>query len=144
MTDNCTGGIAHALIAQPAPAGDIPAAVAQAQQCLERFTDAFNRHDVAGMDACLHFPHQMWSGAQLLEWPHSGSHPADFFDRLCATGWTSTRYAAIAPVMASSDKVHFLVDYLRLAADGVVLSSHQNLWITVLRAGRWGIVLRSY
>ena len=96
------------------------------------------------MDACLHFPHQMWSGAQLLEWPRSGSHPADFFDRLCATGWASTRYAAIAPVLASSDKVHFLVDYHRHAADGAVLSIHQNLWIAVLRAGRWGIVLRSY
>ena len=135
---------ASALIDQPQDAGDMAAAVAQARQCLINFTDAFNRHDLAGMDACLHFPHQMWSGATLLTWPQAGSHPADFFTQLCATGWTHTRYESIEVALASASKVHCVVDYSRCGANGQVLSRHQNLWMLVQRDGRWGIVLRSY
>lgn len=136
--------VAQALIAQTATPGDSALAIAQAQQCLERFTQAFNRRDVAGMDACLHFPHQMWAGPQLMTWAQAGSHPADFFAQLCATGWSHTCYESITPVLAAPDKVHCVVDYTRRAADDSVLSRHINLWIAVLRDGRWGIVLRSY
>ena len=138
------GHIADALIGQPRQDGDIAAAIAQATRCLENFTDAFNRQDLPGMDACLHFPHQMWAGPQLMTWAQAGSHPADFFAQLCATGWSHTRYESITPVLAAPDKVHCVVDYTRRAADDSVLSRHVNLWIAVLRDGRWGIVLRSY
>ena len=136
--------LATALIDQPQASGDIAQAIAQAQQCLERFTHAFNQHDVAGMDANLHFPHQMWAGAELLTWPQPGSHPANFFTQLCATGWTHTRYESMQPVLASANKVHLVVDYTRRGAEDRILSRHQNLWVVVQRGGRWGIVLRSY
>ncbi len=138
------GRIADALISQPRKEGDIAAAIAQATQCLENFTAAFNRQDLQGMDACLHFPHQMWSGAQLLVWQQPGSHSPDFFALLSATGWTHTRYEAISPVLASADKVHFVVDYTRRGLGNAELSRHQNLWMVVQWDGRWGIVLRSY
>lgn len=138
------GRIADALIGQPRQEGDIATAIAQATQCLERFTDAFNQQDLPGMDACLHFPHQMWSGTQLLVWQQPGSHPPDFFALLRATGWTHTCYEAISPVLASADKVHFVVDYTRRGADDTELSRHRNLWVAVQHEGRWGIVLRSY
>ena len=138
------GHIADALIGQPRQDGDITAAIAQATRCLENFTDAFNRQDLPGMDACLHFPHQMWAGPQLMTWAQAGSHPADFFAQLCATGWAHTRYESITPVLAAPDKVHCVVDYTRRAADDSVLSRHANLCMAVLRDGRWGIVLRSY
>ncbi|MEG1201956.1 MAG: hypothetical protein RSD82_07320 [Comamonas sp.] len=136
--------IATALIEQVQASGDVVDAIAQAKQCLERFTSAFNQHDLAGMDANLHFPHQMWAGADLLVWQHPGSHPVGFFDQLCSTGWAHTRYESIQPVLASAHKVHLLVDYSRRSAQDETLSRHQNLWVVVQRGGRWGIVLRSY
>ena len=136
--------VAAVLIAQAQTDGDVAGAIVAATQCLQRFTDAFNQHDLAGVDAQLHFPHQMWTGAEMRVWTQPGSHPADFFDQLCATGWARTCYEAIEPVLASADKVHFLVDYSRRNAQGQTLGRYQNLWVAVQRDGRWGIVLRSY
>jgi hypothetical protein len=117
---------------------------ADAEACLDRFTTAFNAGDLAGMDAELHFPHTLLSGAQRLEWASPGQHPADFFDALRATGWARTQYESKLSVLASGDKVHFVVVYTRRGAAGNVLSTHHNLWIVTRAAGRWGISLRSY
>ena len=121
-----------------------PEVVAQASACLDRFTDAFNAQDLSGMDAQLHFPHTMVSGAESLVWPQPGSHPADFFEQLRSTGWACTRYESRLPVLAGADKVHFVVTYARRSQQGEEPSRHRNLWIVVRRAGAWGIVLRSY
>lgn len=128
------------------PAGGPPdaQAVRDASACLDRFTAAFNACDVAGMDAELHFPHVMFSGAERLDWPAPGQHPADFFDRLQSSGWVRTAYVAKDAVLVAADKVHFVVTYTRHGAGGAVLSTHRNLWIAMCVAGRWGIVLRSY
>jgi hypothetical protein len=138
----------HAFVAPP-PSSK-PEAQAQAEAidaasaCLDRFTAAFNASDAAGMDAELHFPHLMLSGAQRLDWASPGQHPADFFDQLKAAGWARTQYEKKEPVLAGSDKVHFVVTYTRRDAAGAVLSTHINLWIVVRAGGRWGIALRSY
>jgi len=126
--------------APPAATAD----TASAEACLDRFTAAFNACDVAGMDAELHFPHTLLSGAQRLEWASPGQHPADFFDTLRATGWARTRYESKQPVLASGDKVHFVVAYTRRNARGETISTHHNLWVVTRREGRWGIALRSY
>lgn len=123
---------------------DAPEAVDQASLCLDRFTAAFNACDLAGMDAELHFPHTLLSGAQRLVWDSPGQHPPDFFEQLRATGWASTRYEAKEAVLASADKVHFVVTYTRRSAQDEVLGTHRNLWVVVLDQGRWGIALRSY
>lgn len=115
-----------------------------AEACLDRFTAAFNAGDLAAMDAELHFPHTLLSGAQRLEWASPGQHPADFFAALRATGWARTQYESKLPVLASGDKVHCVVVYTRRNALGEVISTHHNLWVLVRREGRWGIVLRSY
>ena len=96
------------------------------------------------MDSTLHFPHVMLSGAERLVWPNAGQHPADFFEKLKASGWQSTQYETQEPVLVSHDKVHFVVTYTRRAADGSVLSRHKNLWIVTRINGQWGIALRSY
>lgn len=128
------------------PSNDEPDAelIAQARACLERFTERFNAADTDGMDAELHFPHVMLSGAQQLVWPAPGQHPADFFEQLRASGWQHTRYEAQEAVLVSQDKVHFVVTYSRRNAAGEVLTLHRNLWIVTRVALRWGIALRSY
>ena len=121
-----------------------PHVIGPASACLDRFTAHFNACDLVGMDAELHFPHILLSGAELVVWNGPGEHPADFFDRLRASGWRETRYEAKEPVLASEDKVHFVVTYTRRGEAGVVLSTHRNLWIVTLKSDRWGIALRSY
>jgi len=129
----------------PPPSGEPRAAeVDAASACLDRFTAAFNASDTSGMDAELHFPHVMLSGAQRLEWAEPGRHPHDFFEKLKATGWALTRYEKKEPVLIANDKVHFVVTYTRRDAAGAVLSTHVNLWIVLRIDGRWGIALRSY
>ncbi|QIL79566.1 hypothetical protein G7047_06355 [Diaphorobacter sp. HDW4A] len=118
--------------------------VKEASNCLDEFTDAFNALDLAGMDARLHFPHVMISETETLIWETSGQHPVDFFSRLQGTGWKSTRYESKVPVLASMNKVHFLVTYTRRAVSGEERSRHINLWIVVKRNNVWGISLRSY
>ncbi|KLN54188.1 hypothetical protein [Variovorax paradoxus] len=119
-------------------------AIHEASACLDRFTERFNARDTAGMDGELHFPHVMLSGADRLEWRAPGNHPADFFGKLEASGWRRTRYQSKEAVLASADKVHFVVTYTREDAAGTVLSTHRNLWIATRVDGRWGISLRSY
>lgn len=116
----------------------------EASACLDRFTAAFNACDPGAMDDELYFPHIMLSGAERLEWSHRRSLPPRFFDDLRATGWRSTRYESKTPVLSRRDKVHYVVCYSRLAGDGSLISTHENLWIVVRVANRWAISLRSY
>lgn len=125
-------------------AASAPHVIGPASACLDRFTAHFNACDLVGMDAELHFPHVLVSGADVVIWDAPGQHPGDFFDRLRASGWRETRYETKEPVLASEDKVHFVVSYTRRGAGGEVLSTHRNLWIVTRKSGRWGIALRSY
>lgn len=119
-------------------------AVLAAAACLDRFTAAFNARDLAGMDAELHFPHVMLSGADCVWWDGPGQHPPSFFSALEATGWAYTQYEEKAPVLTAPDKVHFLVIYTRRDRAGNVLSEHRNLWVVVRGKRKWSIALRSY
>jgi len=129
----------------PGASVDDPAAqVAAAAACLMRFTAAFNACDLAAMDAELQFPHALLAADQMTIWETPGSHPANLFATLQAQGWAATRYDRQQPVLVGTDKVHFLVTYSRLDAQGAPLSVHENLWIVTRRQGRWGIAVRSY
>lgn len=123
---------------------DTVPAITEACACLDRFTQAFNECDIAGMDAELHFPHVMLSGGELLTWNGPGQHPTNFFDALRKTGWARTAYVERTSLLASADKVHFHIVYERRDSLGVALSTHVNVWIVTRQAGRWGIAMRSY
>ena len=117
----------------------------QALGCIDAFTQAFNRRDLQGMDALLHFPHVILSAEKLLIWDAPGALPVTFFDDLARdTGWTHTAYREKLPVLVSPRKVHLVVDYSRNRADGSVITHHRNLWIVTHESGRWGIKQRSY
>ncbi len=120
------------------------AIVAAAEACLDSFTACFNNRDLVGMDARLHFPHVLFSGAEYVMWERSGQLPDDFFDKLSESGWEKTVYEAKEPILVSPDKVHFRVRYTRRAADGRILTEHDNVWFVTKIKNRWGIALRSY
>lgn len=130
-------------MSQPDSAGEA-SAVRAAESCLDEFTACFNARDAQGMDRHLHFPHVMLSGPQVTVWRHAGQLAGDFFEKLAASGWARSTYEAREPILATPDKVHFLVRYSRRSADGAALSVHENVWIVTRVDGRWGIAVRSY
>jgi hypothetical protein len=109
---------------------------------LDRFTEAFNLQDVAGMDATLHFPH-VFPGSPMVVWSHAGNLSPDFFPNLVASGWSFSRYTKREVILAGTDRVHVLVEYDRCRADGSVLSRQAALWIVARIDGKWGIQVRS-
>lgn len=114
----------------------------EAGAVLDQFTAAFNRQDVAGMDAALHFPH-VFPGRKMVIWDAPGSSDADFFPKLVASGWAFSRYTKKEVLLATDDRVHFLIEYERCRADGSVLSRQAAIWIVARIDGRWGIQVRS-
>jgi hypothetical protein len=119
--------------------------VSQAIACIDSFTDAFNARNLAGMDACLHFPHIILSGERLVIWEVGCQLPASFFDDLERdTGWNRTVYLDRHAVLVSPRKVHLFVEYSRNRADGSVITLHKNLWVVTYDGDRWGIKQRSY
>ncbi|SIT41606.1 conserved hypothetical protein [Paraburkholderia piptadeniae] len=119
--------------------------VERAIACIDSFTDAFNRRDLEGMDAHLHFRHVILSGEKLVVWEQPGQLPASFFEELEATtGWSRTIYHDRRVVLVSPRKVHLLVRYSRNRADESIITMHDNLWIVTEDNGRWGIKERSY
>jgi hypothetical protein len=111
---------------------------------LDSFTSAFNRQDVAGMDATLHFPHVfVFSGKKMVIWQAPPSQDAEFFANLVASGWAFSRYTKKEVVLATEERVHFLVEYDRCRADGSVQSKQAAIWIVACIDGRWGLQIRS-
>jgi hypothetical protein len=115
---------------------------AEASAVLDNFTAAFNRQDVAAMDATLHFPH-VFPGKKVVVWEAPYSLAADFFPNLVASGWTFSRYTKREVMLATEERVHFLVEYDRCRADGSILSKQAAIWIVARINGRWGIQVRS-
>ncbi len=118
--------------------------LSESRACLEKFSDAFNSEDLAGMDSQLNFPHTLISGIETIVWHEPGQMPENFFELLKAEGWKSTRCELSEPILISDDKVHYLWNYTRRDSENRVLSSHENLWIVTKQNGKWGISLRSY
>lgn len=109
---------------------------------LDRFTAAFNRQDVTGMDATLHFPH-FFPGVPPMSWERAGSLSPGFFPSLVSSGWAYSHYTKKAVLLTGPERVHFLVEYDRCRSDGSVLSKQRAIWIVVCMDGRWGIQVRS-
>jgi hypothetical protein len=114
----------------------------EASAVLDQFTAAFNRQDVAAMDATLHFPH-IFPGRKMVIWDAPRSLDAEFFPNLVASGWAFSRYTRKEVMLATGERVHFLVEYERCRADGSVLSKQAAIWVVARIDGRWGIQVRS-
>ncbi|MGL1937350.1 MAG: hypothetical protein OCD01_20160 [Fibrobacterales bacterium] len=118
--------------------------ISGALECLEKFGDAFNTCDLAGMDNQLHFPHTLISGEKSIIWGKPGQLPSAFFDDLKAQGWGYTEVIYQKPILVSTNKVHFNVKYTRNRTDGSIISEHENIWILTLMNDNWKILIRSY
>ena len=118
--------------------------VQKAMASMKKFASAFEAEDMAAMDACLHFPHYLLSGNDVICWDSPGQLSKSFFSDLHDMGFQKTVIDYISVILATSDKVHLKYGYSRIANDGHVMSKHDNIWILTKKEGAWGILLRSY
>jgi hypothetical protein len=118
--------------------------VKEALQCIETFADSFNREDIVTMDTCLHFPHYILSGNEMICWQKSGHITKKFFEDLKSNGFDRTVIREIEVILVSENKVHLRYCYDRIHTNGSIMSSHDNVWILTKVDNRWGIILRSY
>ena len=116
----------------------------EALAAVDAYMDAFNRRDLAGMDASLHFPHVRIASGAVAVMEKPGSMPEDFFARFAAaTGWEYSRWDYRRAVQSSSDKVHFAVQFTRYRGDGSAIGAYPSIWIVTRNEGRWGVQARS-
>ncbi len=113
-------------------------------QCLDKFSDSFEKEDVKGMDSCCHFPHYLLSGNEVICWEEEGQLTIDFFIKLKESGFKRTVVTKREPILVTENKVHFLYSYYRENVLGNVISQHDNVWILTYKDNKWGIQLRSY
>ena len=112
--------------------------------CLDRFMDALNVYDAAGMDAQMHFPHVRSAGGTIVVYQAPGSNPLDLFERLRRDdGWHHSIWNQRTMVQNNDTKVHMAVRYTRLRSDNSVIGVYESLYVLVLKDGRWGVQLRS-
>ena len=120
-----------------------PGPEAAALGAVNAFQDAWNRRDLAGMDAAFHFPHVRIASGRI-HFMDQGSRGDDFFeDFIAQTGWDYSLWDYRRAVQSTNDKVHFAVQFSRYRADGTLIGRYPSMWIVALIDGRWGVQARS-
>ena len=115
-----------------------------ALECLDRFGECFEKEDLQGMDSCLHFPHYILSGNEVICWNEGGKLSQAFFADLKKAGFKRTVVTCREVITVAENKVHFKYCYYRESIEGEVMSQHDNVWIVTYKDGKWGIQVRSY
>ena len=118
------------------------AAYKPAFEITDRFMQAFNAKDMAGLEKTFHFPH-----IRLSEYPiHVLTAPGqqeDVFGLLKDEGWSRSDWAHRHIIQCSPTKAHMLATFERFKADGTQYASYEGLYVIELRDGYWGITMRS-
>lgn len=123
---------------------DFDMLVKGAMKCLDKFGEFFEREDIQGMDSCLHFPHYIISGSDVIFWNEPGQLTDTFFSDLKKNGFKRTVVTCRDVITIAENKVHVKYCYYREGVDGKVMSEHDNVWIVTWKDSKWGIQLRSY
>lgn len=111
---------------------------------LDRFMEALNNHDAAGMDDCMHFPHPRLAEGNLTVYDTPGANPMDLFARLRAQdGWLRSTWDSREMIQWNAVKSHWRLTYTRYRDDGSVIGTYDSLYILTKQDGHWGIQLRS-
>lgn len=117
------------------------------QQCealLAEWMDALNRHDAAGMDAVMRFPHVRAAANQLFVYDAPGNNPMDMFKQLAdLQGWHHSAWTDARLLQSSPIKAHYAVQYTRYRADGSVIGVFDSLYVFTAIDGDWKLQLRS-
>lgn len=111
---------------------------------LDRFMDALNRYDAAGMDATMHFPHLRLAGGKFTVYEAPGCNPMDLFDKFRQQdNWKYSCWDRRELVQFNERKAHVALSYTRYRDDGSVIGVYDSLYILTRADGQWGIQARS-
>jgi len=120
---------------------------------LDQYMDALNALDVEGHTATYHFPHYRHASGEIVVWadaleanPILGVPPEVRRERLRAVlgpEWDRSEWVHREIVQAGDDKVHVVTRFVRLRADGSVISTFDSLYVLTRQNGLWGIRGRS-
>ena len=132
---------------RPDPAATLPdfsacAAAKPALAVMDTFLAAFNKKDMAGLEATFHYPHIRIASYPLQVLTGPGQQD-DVFGSLAAEDWGSSRWDARTIVQCGKDKAHIIATFARLHPDGTEYAKYDGLYVIELRDGFWGITTRS-
>lgn len=116
----------------------------ECKEVLDRFMDALNKHDAAGMDQAMHFPHYRFSGNQVKVYERAGGNPMDLFQTLHAEDdWKYSTWRTRELVQFHDTKAHYALSYTRFRRDESVIGVYESLYVMTRVDGLWGIRMRS-
>ena len=117
--------------------------VAAAMKVMDRFLDALNRRDEAGVNAAFNFPHVRIASGKVTVFERRGDYGLDTFMARTDPGWAKSVWEEREVIHAGEDKVHLAVRFARLNAEGKTLGSYRSIYIVTRVDGSWGIQARS-
>ena len=121
-----------------------PEGAARCERILADWMAALNRHDAAGMEACMRFPHVRLAANTVAVYDAPGSNPMDLFQRLRdQDGWDRSAWTGIRLLQSSPTKAHYAVQYTRYRRDGSVIGVYDSLYVFTCEAGDWKLQCRS-
>jgi hypothetical protein len=131
-----------------APVGASAEAIAAAMNCLDEFMNAWNAHDLKGLQDAMNFPHVRLNGDNSLSVSSRSETTQERFEKMQKTapslqGWHHSAWAKREVVAASHNKVHIQTQFVRYRADKSVLTSFESLYVVTKENGHWGVRIRS-
>lgn len=121
-----------------------PAGAAQCERLLREWMEALNRHDAAGMEACMRFPHVRLAAGKVAVYDAPGSNPMDLFQRLMREeGWHHSAWTEIRLLQSSPTKAHYAVQYARYREDGSAIGVYDSLYVFTAEGDEWKLQCRS-
>ena len=109
---------------------------------MKRHIDALNELDENSLAQTLHFPHYRLVGSKLDVWPEKKNYLADFHKRAGAK-WAQSKWESIDVQKSGSDKVHLIVQVVRLDDNDKVIAKFKSLWVITLKEQKWAAQFRS-
>jgi hypothetical protein len=117
---------------------------ARCEAVLDGWMAALNRHDAAGMDSFLRFPHVRIAANTVSIYDAPGGNTMDVFQVLIdRQQWHHSAWTGIRLVQSSPNKAHYAVQYTRYRADDSVIGVFDSLYVFTGIEGDWKIQARS-
>tara|TARA_B100002019_G_scaffold269679_1_gene262653 strand:+ start:1878 stop:2258 length:381 start_codon:yes stop_codon:yes gene_type:complete len=111
-------------------------------EVMENHIYALNNLDEERLIKTLHFPHYRLAGTRLTCWHTSERYLADFRER-AGDRWASSKWNTMYVQRSSNDKVHLLVEVIRLDNYYKVITSFESLWVITQQEQKWAALFRS-
>lgn len=108
----------------------------------DKFLAAFNRKDMAALEATFHYPHLRIASYPLQVLTGPGQQD-DVFGNLAQEGWVRSDWSDRRIIQCSHTKAHMLATFVRFDKSGKEYARYDGLYIIEYRNGFWGITARS-